>query len=157
MRVKGLVPEDFIQYKKPSMFLICPFCSFKCDIENGTQICQNWSLAKAPIIEVETNKIIQQYLDNPITKAVVFGGLEPLDSFDEVLEFIQNLRQYCLDDVVIYTGYYADEIRDKLEILKNYPNIIVKFGRFIPNQKSRFDDVLGINLASDNQYAEQIS
>lgn len=157
MRVKGLVPEDFIQYKKPSMFLICPFCSFKCDIENGTQICQNWSLAKAPIIEVETNKIIQQYLDNPITKAVVFGGLEPLDSFNEVLEFIQNLRQYCLDDVVIYTGYYADEIRDKLEILKNYPNIIVKFGRFIPNQKSRFDDVLGINLASDNQYAEQIS
>lgn len=157
MRLKGLVPEDFIQYKKPSMFLICPFCSFKCDIENGTQICQNWSLAKAPIIEVETNKIIQQYLDNPITKAVVFGGLEPLDSFDEVLEFIQNLRQHCLDDVVIYTGYYADEIRDKLEILKNYPNIIVKFGRFIPNQKSRFDDVLGITLASDNQYAEQIS
>lgn len=38
-----------------------------------------------------------------------------------------------------------------------WKNIIVKFGRFIPNQHPHYDEVLGINLASDNQYAEKIS
>ena len=41
--------------------------------------------------------------------------------------------------------------------LKQFPNIIIKFGRFIPNQQSHYDEVLGINLASDNQYAKKIS
>ena len=45
----------------------------------------------------------------------------------------------------------------KINILKQYPNIIIKFGRFKPNQKSHYDDVLGVNLISDNQYGEKIS
>lgn len=42
-------------------------------------------------------------------------------------------------------------------ILKKYKNIIVKFGRYIPNQKKHFDPVLGVELASDNQHAEKLS
>ena len=42
-------------------------------------------------------------------------------------------------------------------ILKKYSNIIIKFGRFIPNQKPHYDPVLGVELASDNQYGEKIS
>ena len=38
-----------------------------------------------------------------------------------------------------------------------WENIIIKFGRYIPNQEKHYDDVLGIELASDNQYAEVIS
>ena len=41
-------------------------------------------------------------------------------------------------------------------ICSNYDNIIIKFGRYIPNQQSHFDIVLGVNLASDNQYAERL-
>ena len=37
------------------------------------------------------------------------------------------------------------------------PNIIIKFGRFVPMQQPHFDPILGVNLASDNQYAKQIS
>ena len=44
-----------------------------------------------------------------------------------------------------------------LTILKNYDNIIIKYGRYIPNQPSRYDSILGVTLASDNQYAERIS
>ena len=40
---------------------------------------------------------------------------------------------------------------------KQYPNIILKYGRYKPNTPSRFDEVLQITLASDNQYAERIS
>lgn len=157
MLVKDIVYEDFLQYKKPSMFIICPHCNFKCDIENGTQLCQNWPLAKQQNIDVNNEKIITNYLQNPITKSVVLGGLEPLDSFDEVYDFIKLLRQYCDDDVVIYTGYNENEIVDKCEKLKTFKNIIIKFGRYKPNEESHYDELLGVNLVSLNQYAKQIS
>ena len=35
--------------------------------------------------------------------------------------------------------------------------IIIKYGRFIPNQQKHYDEILGVYLASDNQYAEKIS
>jgi hypothetical protein len=31
--------------------------------------------------------------------------------------------------------------------------IIIKYGRYKPNQKMKYDKVLGVNLASDNQFA----
>lgn len=157
MRVKDIVYEDFLQYKKPSMFIICPYCSFKCDMENGTQLCQNWPLAKQPNIEINNEKIISNYLQNSITKSIVFGGLETLDSFQEVYDLISLLRKYCDDDVVIYTGYNEDEVAEKVEKLKEFKNIIIKYGRYIPNQSSHYDEVLGIELASNNQYAKRIS
>ena len=72
-------------------------------------------------------------------------------------EFVQKLREYSNDDIVIYTGYNKDEVIEYVKELSIYPNIIVKFGRYIPNQEKHFDDVLGVYLASDNQYAERIS
>lgn len=158
MKLRGFIEEDFIQYKKPSMFLITPYCDFKCCIENGNNICQNMDVIKAPIIDVDNDELIKRYLNNPITKSIVFGGLEPMDSFEEVREFINTLRwdYNCFDDVVIYTGYNADEIIDQCMRLSKFANIIVKFGRFIPDQKSHFDEVLGVELASPNQHAVEL-
>ena len=42
-------------------------------------------------------------------------------------------------------------------ILKKFKNIIVKFGRYVGGQQAHFDEVLGVYLASDNQFAEKIS
>ena len=61
------------------------------------------------------------------------------------------------DDIVIYTGYNYDEIKEQINTLKYYKNIIIKFGRFIPNQPHHYDKILGIELSSPNQYAERIS
>jgi len=83
-----------------------------------------------------------------------------MEQFDEVKRFLFSLRCVfgCDDDVVIYTGYNPEEIQAQLETLSsNYKNIIIKFGRFIPDKPHRFDEVLGVELASDNQYAEKIS
>lgn len=159
MKIKSILDEDFVNYKVPSMYIAFPFCSFKCEKDCGMQCCQNSTLAKSKIVECEDDSLIQRYLRNPITKAIVCCGLEPFDSFDELLTLVQKLRLVynCVDDIVIYTGYYKEEIAEQVEILKEYPNIIIKFGRYIPNQQSRKDDVLGIKLASDNQYAEKIS
>ena len=156
MKIKGLVDEDFVNYKKPSMYIAFPRCSFKCDKECGRQVCQNSALANEKNIEISTDKIIERYMSNPITKAIVCGGLEPLDSWNELQSLILNFRYYTNDDIIIYTGYYKGEIdKEKIDWLKLYGPIIVKYGRFIPNDTEYFNDELGVKLASKNQYTEK--
>ena len=153
MKTTGLIEEDFVNYKVPSLFIGTSKCSFKCDKECGKNICQNSYLANAPVFEIDDAKLIKRYLNNDITEAVVIGGLEGFDTFDDMYAFIWRFRQICFDPIVIYTGYYPSEIKDKLKKLFKFNNIIVKFGRFIPNDKPRYDEVLGITLASSNQFA----
>ena len=153
MKIKGLITEDFVNYKKASMTIIFPYCTFKC----GKDYCQNSSLAKTPIIEISIDDLVNRYINNPITEAVVMQGLEPFDSWNDLKEFVQKLREYNNDDIVIYTGYNKDEVSKYIEELSVYPNIIIKFGRYIPNQDGHYDDVLGVYLISNNQYAERIS
>ena len=166
MRVKGIIDEDFVNYKKPSMFIATSKCDFKCDKEAGCQVCQNSDLANSPIIEIESTELVKRFYENPITEAVVFGGLEPFDSFEEMTEFLSLLicgafvYQKPVPDIVIYTGYYFSEIKNKVNAYLTYKNagakVIIKFGRFIPNQKSHYDAVLGVDLASDNQEAVRL-
>ena len=160
MRIKGLQDEDFVNYKKPSMFIGTSLCDWKCCNEQclDKSICQNSSLANSKTIDVSADEIYRRYINNPITKAVVIGGLEPMLQFSDVLELIKIFRDNsCNDDIVIYTGYYKEEIADKIALLSKYKNIIIKFGRFIPNQEKHYDEVLGVYLASNNQHAEKIS
>ena len=157
IELKGIVFEDFMNYKKCSMFLIFPKCSFKCDKENGNKICQNGKLANSKSYFKSIDGVVSDYINNPITHSVVMGGLEPMDSFDDMVKLIHSLRDKTNDDIVIYTGYTKEEISGKINLLKAFPNIIIKYGRFIPNQSPHYDSVLGVNLASDNQYAEVVS
>lgn len=175
MKVKGLVEYDIANYSKPSMFIIFPYCSFKCDIESGCDLCQNSALAHEPEVEISKEELCERYKSNPLTHAFVFGGLEPFDSIFDILPLVHCIRdKYGIkDDIVIYTGYTEDEMEsgfrsngdsapsalmiDQWEELKKYPNIIVKFGRFKANEPSHFDPILGISLASQNQYARKIS
>ena len=152
----GIIDEDFANYRVPSITLMFPNCTFKC----GNDLCQNSELAKAKKVEVSISEICRRYLHNPITKAVVLQGLEPFDSWRELYEFVWTLRVHyvCLDDIVIYTGYNKDEIAEYIEELSTLAsNIVVKYGRYLPDQKPHYDEVLGVKLASDNQYAERIS
>ena len=153
MRIKGLVEEDFVNFRLPSMFISTSKCDFKCDRECGEKVCQNSSLAAAPIFEIDDAKLIKKYLSNDITEAIVIGGLEGFDTFDEMYSVIWRFRLMSFDTIVIYTGYYPSEIEDKLKKLFKFNNIIVKFGRFIPNDVPRYDKTLGITLASSNQFA----
>jgi len=159
LEIKGLLDEDFVNYKLPSMFITTAHCTFKCDVESGVECCQNSSLAHANSATLSASTLIERYLSNPITKAIVLGGLEPFDQFNEVFNFVKELRdEYgCNDDVIIYTGYTEEEIDVQVACLGTMRNIIVKFGRFIPDQPKHFDNVLGVYLASPNQYAKRIS
>ena len=141
MLIKNIIDEDFVNFKLASMTIEMPYCSFKCDKECGINICQNSALVQEPNIEITYEKLISRYLNN---------------SQDDLYEFCKVFRKKSQDIIVIYTGYNEDEISAQVEQLSSFGNIIIKFGRFIPNKPHKFDEVLGVELASDNQYAKFI-
>ena len=80
-----------------------------------------------------------------------------MDSFDDLIALISALRRrQCQHDVVIYTGYYRDEIEELVKKLIPLKNIVIKFGRFVPGQSPHYDEVLGVDLANEGQYGERI-
>lgn len=160
MKVKDILDEDLINYKKPSMFIASYQCTWKCCVEGGFDktVCQNSPIANQPNLEFSNEFIFNRYINNPITKSIVIGGLEPFMQFEEVYDLIKYFRDNnCNDDFVIYTGYNEDEIKEQVNQLKEFSNIVIKFGRFVPNQKKHYDNVLGVELASLNQYGKRIS
>ena len=157
MELKGIKDEDFVNFKEPSMVLLFPHCTFKCDRENCVELCHGRGLDLDPTMQVNTHDLINRFLSNPITKAVVCSGLEPMDSYQELLEFIFQLRVFTKAPIVIYTGYEPNEIKDKISQLKKFENIYMKYGRFRPGQEKHWDEVLGVYLASDNQRGVKIS
>lgn len=172
MIVKDVIETDYVNYKKPSLFIGMPTCTFKCMTECRLAECQNSKIANQPNIEIGAEKLIKDYyLDNDLTKAVVFGGLEPLDSIDDLVMFIYIFRSLDInDDIVIYTGYTEDEVLNMNDVLTrllfantlNDPdfnqlnNLIIKFDRYKPLLKSRYDKILGVELISENQYAKYL-
>ncbi len=159
MKVRYITDEDFVNYKSPSMFIGTSFCNWKCCTEQNLDIrvCQNAPLAKSKIIDYSNKKIYDRYISNDITKSIVLGGLEPMLQFDELYKLIKYFRENeCYDTFVIYTGYYPDEVQDMLDRLVHMKNIVVKFGRYIVGDQPHYDDILGVCLASYNQYAEVI-
>lgn len=161
MIVRTIVDEDFVQYKEPCMYIATAFCNGKCCKEAGIplSVCLNDAWRGTATIAMVDEGIIERYLTNSITTTICFAGLEPFEQFDQVYNFIEKLRKdyNCDDTVLIYTGYNKEEIAEQIEKLKDFDNIIIKFGRFVPDNPGKFDDVLGVRLASDNQYAERIS
>lgn len=157
MIINQLVDEDFVNYKVPSMYIGFPKCDFKCEKECGMRVCQNGVLATSPTLEVSVKDVVNRYMNNNITSAIVIAGLEPFDTYKQLIELVRGIRLHTDDDIVIYTGYYKEEIISNINQLKEYKNIVVKFGRFVPNENSHYDEVLGVNLVSDNQYAERLN
>ena len=149
------------------MYLIFPSCNFKCEKDCGKLVCQNSTLINTPTITIAPETICERYINNPISSAIVCGGLEPFDSKFDLLALVDCLRRKydCNDPVIIYTGYTEEELSDPsfgeqyfiFDNIIKFPNIIIKFGRFIPDQESHFDEVLGVKLASSNQYAKKVS
>lgn len=160
MKIKNIVDEDFVNYKVSSMFIGLGTCNWKCCIEANipVTVCQNSDLAKQKDIDIPIDEIFNRYISNPISEAIVIGGLEPMMQFEDVYNLIKYFRSKGVNDAfVIYTGYYPNEVQNKIKKLKSLKNIICKFGRYIPNQEKHFDKVLGVNLVSDNQYGEVFS
>ena len=109
MKLKGIIDYDCANYKEPTLTLEFPYCDFKCDKLNGCKICQNRPLSQAETLEIPGEVIWRMYSENPLTKAFCFQGLEPFDSFMDLMDIIIYIRKekQCNDPIIIYTGYFV--------------------------------------------------
>ena len=108
MLVKNIVEEDFVNYKLPSMFIATCFCDWKCCIEQNLDIsiCQNASISKQRNILISDSEIYERYISNPITKAIVIGGLEPFRQYDDMYNLIELFRSNdCYDTYQRVVGF----------------------------------------------------
>jgi len=158
MKIKGIKNEVFNDYKDISMLIAMNSCDFKCENEGlcPQGSCQNSSLTKSKSLDIDNSKIVQNYLSNELTKACILGALEPMLQIDEIIGFVKEFRNHTNDTLLIFTGYYPDEIKDEIQRLKEFDNIILKCGRYIEDSDSVYDELLGVSLASSNQYAKRI-
>lgn len=151
--------DNITDYKKTSMLIAFPYCAGKCE---G---CQNAHLQNyRTTISVSADDIADLYANLKTHEAIVMAGLEPFDSFDDVLDIIKSvghLDKPC--DFVIYTGYNLDEYSKNFEseLVKTFKNVrhfknknlIVKIGRYDQTQTSYwFNKTLGVKLATKNQF-----
>ena len=163
MRVRKLLTERFQDYKVPSMYLAACFCDWKC-CPDKPYVCQNNPVTKLPVTDIPDDEILDAYLADPITEAIVIAGLEPLLQVREVASLIRRaVERDVRTTFVIYTGYTKDEAKyigffDELKAtgFGSGVDVIMKYGRYIPDRQPHFDEVLGVDLASDNQYGERV-
>lgn len=161
MKTKGIYYDKGTLYKKPSMVITASRCSGKCfagheDIKED--ICPDIKYFFERTEDIRDDKIVVAYTEDKRYKALVFAGLEPFDSFSEMLRLIKIFRGAGIeDDIVIYTGYEAEEIWSLLSMLSEISNVIVKLGRHLPNVKPGADPVLGVVLDSENQHGELLN
>ena len=58
MLLKGIIDEDFINFKYCSMLVSFPTCNWKC----GKKNCHNLELAASPNIEISFEEIVNRYM-----------------------------------------------------------------------------------------------
>ena len=159
MLIKGITDEIFSDYSKTSMLIAVPVCTTRCweKLNLSPTICQNHLLRREPNLSVSNKDIIDRYLENPLTSAIVFGGLDSWDSLDEIIEFIREFRLVSEDDCVLYTGRDLDIIENDFGKLREFKNIYVKYGGYNPFLESVVDELTSVVLASSNQKFVKIS
>lgn len=68
IHIKQILPESFADYKKCAMLICGCTCTWKC----GKELCQNSELALSPTKEIDVEKIVEDYMKNSLTSAIVF-------------------------------------------------------------------------------------
>lgn len=159
VRVIDIMDADFVNNKKPTFnILIGISCTFKCCQETDGVVCQNKDLAQSQCKLLYIDEILDLYNIQEIVHTITFQGLEPLDNLYDLLSCIYFIRKEFEDEIFIWTGYTEDECEYLINMIKcmGWKNIVIKFGRYQPNNNPQYDDILGVQLASNNQYAKRI-
>lgn len=148
--------EVFQDYKKSALLFCTCYCDWKCCTDAGIDIsvCQNQKITQQKEIEVSFESVLKK-VNQSVTDAVIFGGLEPFMQTDEVVQCIEYLREHGVTkDIVIYTGYNLLEIENITLYRLACQNVILKVGRYKPDEPNHdvIDSVLGVKLATRNQY-----
>lgn len=146
------IRETFNDYKKSTLYLCGSICTLNCPD------CFHSHLKKEHPTTLSKEQLLEKYIIPTSAEAILFSGLNWFEQSEELYSLIKFIRDnHIQKDIVIYTGFEKSVITQEIEKLKQFPNIIIKYGRYNENLPKRYDEVLGITLASSNQNAEKIS
>ncbi len=100
-------------------------CSHHC---KGCQNKETWDKKSGRVFSKEDKDKLFEILSKPYIKGLTLSGGDPLDSFDEVLQVVKEIRDTfgSTKDIWLYTGYTLEQINnsEKKEILP-YINYLV--------------------------------
>ena len=100
-------------------------CSHHC---KGCQNKETWDKKSGRVFSKEDKYKLFEILSMPYIKGLTLSGGDPLDTFDEVLQVVKEIRDTfgSTKDIWLYTGYTLEQINnsEKKEILP-YINYLV--------------------------------
>ena len=152
MQLKKIEETKTLYNNELSLYLIASSCKWKC------KICPNAHYSRFETVDIPNTDILQKFKSDDNLKAIVIGGLEPMDQMNDLRGFIFDARKFFepgdRPKIVIYTGYEMDEL-NKMHYsglaseLMQYGNAMVIAGRNIWKTKKKFYLSINTYLTSD--------
>lgn len=96
-------------------------CSHHC---KGCHNKQTWSFKGGRLFTDKDKENLFNVLDKEYIKGLTLSGGDPMDSFDEILGLVKEVKEkFPLKDIWLYTGYTLEEIRNNNSMSEIIPYI----------------------------------
>ena len=139
--------------------------------DNGVSLAKDVIADKSDLL-----KIVQELKESGFDMLRLISSVDYSDKFFIVYHFLSTVNSNVftlkvpliksdaskidsLCDLYDSANWLEREVYDLIYLspLLKYKNIIIKFGRYIPNSENKYDEILGVTLASQNQYAKRVT
>ncbi len=99
-------------------------CSSRCE---GCMSKHTWIQEES--YKINLNSLVEKIKRYP-TKAITISGGEPFEQYEALLFLVKELKAFCFDDILVYTGYSYDKINQEFYEIFDYISALVD-GKFI--------------------------
>jgi anaerobic ribonucleoside-triphosphate reductase activating protein len=98
-------------------------CKLHC---SGCQNSQTWAFNSGIRFGEQDKEELFDALDKSYIKGLTLSGGNPLDSYDEILPLVKEVKEKFPDkDIWLYSGYYLDQIQRQFKEILDYVDVIV--------------------------------
>lgn len=107
-------------------------CTHHC---KGCQNKQTWDFNSGNVFDGKAKKELIDILRLPYIRGLTLSGGDPLCSYEDVLSLVKEIKEFLPNkDIWLYTGFTFDTIKDTMNEILNYVDVIVD-GEFIENKR----------------------
>ncbi|MCH4890037.1 radical SAM protein [Acidaminobacter sp. JC074] len=129
-------------------------CALDCNI--GCKGCFNQSLKEAPIFYKKADEVLDEIMSNPFNEGVILAGLEWSLQPSELMAMIKSCASKNIP-VIVYTGHKIETFLRRVPKIKNYPEVLIKYGAYDESKLSLTHEAYGVRLASTNQNIQSVA
>jgi len=106
-------------------------CSIRC---KGCMSQYTWDFNK--LFEMDIDEVVNQIKSFGVKRLTISGG-EPFDQPEQLKYILQQLKKDGFEDILVYTGYEYDELKNKHNDILEYIDVLIA-GRFIEGLESEY-------------------